>query len=309
MEDDLFADAALQAAGRPVHAAWCAIESALAAGAVEPVEEAGFADALVPEAARRGQLAQVFGVWDAARHIRRWSGAAGRDDSGACAAGPAATSGPPGPSRRRRLHDDGALTAALWCMASVADAVLVQHAGAGWQLLLAAQAASEPAAFVWTAAPRWSAEQVAAAPCCAALLAGLDLRTMQACSPRRNSPARLAWTAQHLQYANERTQFGRPIGKFCHSAPAGRRERARLRRGSGAWRRSWAARGEGTPPRPPARGRGEGLVQPGGAGVRRGRPRHPRRPSASPRNTTCSCSPMPACLAARWPAPSPTGTP
>ncbi|MFT4266197.1 MAG: acyl-CoA dehydrogenase family protein [Xenophilus sp.] len=220
MEDDLFADAARQLLGdQCTPQAVRAIESGGSPQALwGQLEEAGFAEALVPEAQDGAGLglAQVFGVWTlcgahalpvplaetmVARALLAQAGAERPAGSITLAEG--------------QLHDDGALTCPVVRLGRVADAVLVQHR-AGWQLLPVAQAASEPAAFCLDTRSRWSAAQVAAAPpLCIELPVGLDLRTMQACLIAAQLAGALMDVFQRtLQYANERTQFGRPIGKF-----------------------------------------------------------------------------------------------
>jgi acyl-CoA dehydrogenase len=114
-----------------------------------------------------------------------------------------------------RLQADGSLRCASARMGRVADAVLVAHSG-GWQLLDVARAASEPAAFCLDAHLHWSAVKVAAASQLPiALPAGLDLRTLHACAMAAQlAGALMSVFDRTLQYANERNQFGRPIGKF-----------------------------------------------------------------------------------------------
>lgn len=61
---------------------------------------------------------------------------------------------------------------------------------------------------------RWDAAQVAAAPI-VALDAAIDVRTLQACVVAPQMAGALGSVLERtLQYANERQQFGRPIGKF-----------------------------------------------------------------------------------------------
>ncbi|MCL1960844.1 MAG: acyl-CoA dehydrogenase family protein [Desulfovibrionaceae bacterium] len=218
--DDLFADAAGQllqdqCTPRQVRA----VEAGGSpAGLWRHLHEAGFADALTPEAQGGAGLglAQVFGVWNlcgahalpvplaetmVARALLALAGVERPPGSIALAEG--------------ALQADGALHCAAVGMGRVADAVLVAHGG-GWQLLGAARAASQAAAFCLDASLCWSAAEVAAAPKLPiALPAGLDLRTLQACI----AAAQLAGALMNvfnrtLQYANERNQFGRPIGKF-----------------------------------------------------------------------------------------------
>ena len=73
-----------------------------------------------------------------------------------------------------------------------------------------------PAAFCLDAGLQWPAAQMQAAPLLDLQLPeGNDLRTLQAClSASQLSGALMAVFQRTLQYANERNQFGRPIGKF-----------------------------------------------------------------------------------------------
>ncbi len=93
----------------------------------------------------------------------------------------------------------------------VADWVLVQR-GAECLLLPAAHAEPGKAVFPLDAALTWGSAAVAAAK---RVPGSHDLHTLQACA----AAAQLAGTlmsvfTRTLQYANERNQFGRPIGKF-----------------------------------------------------------------------------------------------
>jgi len=182
------------------------------------LEEGGFADALVPEV-QGGiglSLAQVFGVWElcgahalpvplaetmVARALLAQAGAP-------CPAGSIALA-------EGRLEADGALRCAEVRLGRVADSVLVQHAG-GWQLMPVARAASEPLAFCLDATLRWAPSQVVLAPLLPlGLPEGVDLRTLQACLTAALLAGALMDVFQRtLQYANERNQFGRAIGKF-----------------------------------------------------------------------------------------------
>lgn len=93
----------------------------------------------------------------------------------------------------------------------VADWVLVQR-GAECLLLPGTHAERGKAVFPLDAALTWGSAAVAAAK---RVPGGHDLHTLQACA----AAAQLAGTlmsvfTRTLQYANERNQFGRPIGKF-----------------------------------------------------------------------------------------------
>lgn len=220
MEDDLFADAARQLLqGECTPARVRAIEAGGSPRALwQSLEQAGFADALVPEHAGGAglALAQLFDVWSQAgahalpvplgetmlaRALLAGEGA--EHPSGAIALA------------QGLLQADGSLHCAPVRLGAVADSVLVQHAQ-GWSLLPVAQAQSEPAAFCLDVNLRWSADQVRAAPAPAiALPGGLDLRTLQAGLVAAQLAGALMEVFQRtLQYANDRQQFGRPIGKF-----------------------------------------------------------------------------------------------
>lgn len=108
---------------------------------------------------------------------------------------------------------DGGLGCALVRGGQVAQSVLVQ-AGAQWRLLPVDGARSAPQALVLDAALAWSADAVQAAPLMA-VDAALDVRTLQAAVVAAQMAGALkAVFDRTLQYANERQQFGRPIGKF-----------------------------------------------------------------------------------------------
>jgi acyl-CoA dehydrogenase len=220
MQDDLFADAARQllddrCTPREVRA----IEAGESHRPLwQQLEASGFADALVSESQGGAGLglAQVFGVWTvcgahalpvplAQTMLVRalLAQASVEPPAGALALADAC------------LESDGGVRCPVVEMGRVADAVLVRHAG-GWQLLPTSQARSEPAAFCLDARLHWPAAQASAAPLLSLTLpAGLDLRTLQACALAAQMAGALAAVFQRtLQYANERQQFGRPIGKF-----------------------------------------------------------------------------------------------
>ncbi len=220
MQDDLFADAVRQLLhSQCTPQAVRAIESGGSPQALwGHLAEAGFADALVPEAQGGAGLglAQVYDVWTlcgayalpvplaetmVARALLAHAGEEIPVGLVTLAEG--------------RLEGGDAVASAHVSLGRVADAVLVQH-GAGWQLLPMARAASEPAAFCLDTRSHWSAAQVAAAPRLPVTLpAAVDLRTLQACLTAAQLAGALMNVFQRtLQYANERSQFGRPIGKF-----------------------------------------------------------------------------------------------
>ncbi len=108
---------------------------------------------------------------------------------------------------------DGAWHCALVRGGAVADSVLVQ-AGGAWRLLGAAAARRAPHALALDAAMSWDPAAVAAAPL-APIDAAMDIRTLQACVVAPQMAGALGSVLERtLQYANERQQFGRPIGKF-----------------------------------------------------------------------------------------------
>lgn len=215
--DDLFADAARQwLQGECTPARVRAIEAGGSPRALwASLEQAGFADALVPQDAGGAglALAQLFDVWSlcgaqalpvplaetmVARALLTGAGVAHPAGSIALAEG--------------RLPADGSLHCTPVRLGAVADSVLVQHAQ-GWSLLPVAQAQSEKAAFCLDMNLRWTAAQVRVLTL--DLPQGLDLRTLQACLMAAQLAGGLMDVFQRtLQYANERQQFGRPIGKF-----------------------------------------------------------------------------------------------
>jgi acyl-CoA dehydrogenase len=110
-----------------------------------------------------------------------------------------------------RATPDGGLHCALVPGGRVADSVLVAHGGDA--LLLPSSAAETSAAvFALDASLTWPAAAVGTAP---RVPAAPDLFTLQACiSAAQLAGALMAVFTRTLQYANERIQFGRPIGKF-----------------------------------------------------------------------------------------------
>ncbi|MCD2511835.1 acyl-CoA dehydrogenase family protein [Comamonas endophytica] len=112
-----------------------------------------------------------------------------------------------------RLLADGGVHCAMVRSAHAADAVLVQ-VGSECRLLAVADARSAVQARAEDAALDWSAAQVQAAPQ-VAMAAGVDMRTLQAALVAAQMAGALGSVFRRtLQYANERQQFGRPIGKF-----------------------------------------------------------------------------------------------
>ena len=223
-DDDLFAEAA-----RHVLADHCtpAVVRAIEAGgrgASETdalwaqLESTGLADALLPEASGGAELtlAQAFGVLEQcgahalplplaetmlARALLATAGVDQPEGSMALACGV-------------RGADDG-LHCALVRGGAVAGSVLVQ-AGDDWHLLRVDEAHRAPQALALDAALSWTAAQVCAAPTVRPAAGDdRDLRLLQAAvvAPQM-AGALMAVFQRTLQYANERQQFGRPIGKF-----------------------------------------------------------------------------------------------
>jgi acyl-CoA dehydrogenase len=115
-------------------------------------------------------------------------------------------------ARGERLADGG-LRCALVRSGQVAAAVLVQS-GTEWRLLNTADAQGAAQALALDTALAWTAAQVQAAPA-VAVNGALDARTLQAAVVAAQMAGALSSVFQRsLQYANERQQFGRPIGKF-----------------------------------------------------------------------------------------------
>ena len=222
MDNDLFADAA-----RDVLADQCtpavvrAIEkggrTAQATTALwEQLEATGLADALLSEAdggAGLG-LTQVFGVLEqcGAHALPLPLGETLVARALLAQAGVARPAGSIALARGERLGDGG-VRCALVRTGQVAQSVLVQ-AGDEWRLLGTEGAQASPQALALDAALAWSATQVQAAPV-VAVDAALDARTLQAAVVAAQMAGALkAVFDRTLQYANERQQFGRPIGKF-----------------------------------------------------------------------------------------------
>lgn len=218
--DDLFTDAARQLLGDQ-----CTPQQVRAIEAGESsqglwnfIEEAGFADALVAEAEGGAglSLAQVFGVLELCGTYALPVPLAETMLARALLAH-AGIPRPLGSMALAHVHPttDGGLKCTVVPLGRVANQALVFD-GAGWRLLPVAQAASTPAAFCLDAGLQWSAAQVASAPLLALRLPeDCDLRTLQAClCAAQLSGALMGVFQRTLEYANDRNQFGRPIGKF-----------------------------------------------------------------------------------------------
>lgn len=221
-DNDLFADAA-----RDVLADQCtpavvrAIEhggrTAPATAALwEQLESTGLADAMLSEddgGAGLG-LAAAFGVLEqcGAHALPLPLGETMVARALLAQAGVARPTGSITLARGERLPDGG-VRCALVRGGQVADHVLVQ-AGSAWHLLATADAQAAPQALALDAALAWTAAQVEAAPG-VVVDAAQDARTLQAAVVAAQMAGALKVVFDRtLQYANERQQFGRPIGKF-----------------------------------------------------------------------------------------------
>ena len=217
--DDLFSDAARQLlTDQCTPQQVRAIESGGSPQAMWSfIEDAGFADALVPEAQDGAGLllTHVFDVLELcgsyalpvplaetmlARALLAQAGA--QRPAGSCALA------------QGQRTADGGLLCDIVRLGRVADSALVASE-AGWHVLSVAQAKSIPSAFCLDASLQWTAEQLAAARVDVQLAGKCDIRTMQACLYAAQLSGALSAVFQRtLQYANDRNQFGRPIGKF-----------------------------------------------------------------------------------------------
>ncbi|MBV8619187.1 MAG: acyl-CoA dehydrogenase family protein [Curvibacter sp.] len=222
MNDDLLADAARRVLSD--HCTPSVVRAIEAAGAAAPeavalwaqLEATGLADALLPE--DRGgaglALAQLFGVLaECGAHALPLPLA---DTLLArallSAAGVEAPTGSVALAQGERLADGG-LRCALVRGGRVATSVLAQADG-GWHLLPVDAAQPAPQALALDAALRWDAASLQTASPVAAPK-GVELRTLQAAVVAAQMAGALTVVFERtLQYANERQQFGRPIGKF-----------------------------------------------------------------------------------------------
>lgn len=216
-DNDLYADAA-----RQVLADHCTPQAVRdieeggdsARGLWQQLEAAGLADALLGEddGGSGLNLDQVFGVLEqcGAHALPLLLG-----ETMIARALLPATQRPAGSIAlaRGQQQADGAWLCALVRGGRVADSVLVQADGV-WRLLDAGQARQDPHVLALDAAMRWEPAQVEAAPL-VAIDAAIDIRTLQACVVAPQMAGALGSVLERtLQYANERQQFGRPIGKF-----------------------------------------------------------------------------------------------
>lgn len=216
MQDDLFTDALAQLfadrctpqfvrdveAGQSPAALWALLEDSGFADALVP-EENGGAGLSLADAFPLMALCGAYAVPVPLAHTmiaRALLAQAGIERAAGSIALATATS-----------SEGGGIRCASAAFGRVADAVLVQS-GARVLLLPAAQAESRPGVFPLDADLRWTETQVAQAPC---IEGPQDLEAMQACVAAAQLSGALAQTFDRtLRYANERQQFGRPIGKF-----------------------------------------------------------------------------------------------
>ena len=180
----------------------------------QQIEDAGFADALVSEAAGGAGLclADVFGMLElcGAYALPVPLGETMLARGVLAAAGIARPSGSIALTLATRMSD-GAIASALVGSGRVADHVLVQCDGQV-RLLRTADAAVSDAVFALDAALRWPLVAWDAAP---QLPGAVDARSLQACVYAAQLAGCLMAVFQRtLAHANEREQFGRPIGKF-----------------------------------------------------------------------------------------------
>ena len=220
MESDLFADAA-----RELLADQCtlqAVRAIEAGGRAAPeaaalwqqLEATGLADALLPEdcGGTGLGLSQIFGVLEqcGAHALPLPLAETMMARALLAAAGAGRPAGSIALARGERLPEGG-LRCALVRGGAVAVSALVQ-ADDGWRLLPVDGAQVGPQALALDVALTWTAAQVRAA---SGLSVAADARTVQAAVTAAQMAGALTTVFQRtLQYANERQQFGRPIGKF-----------------------------------------------------------------------------------------------
>jgi acyl-CoA dehydrogenase len=109
------------------------------------------------------------------------------------------------------IASDGSLACAAIPCGRVADWVLV-HCATENLLLAVAAARQSPAIFPLDADLQWDAPAVASA---CRIRGAIDVRTLSACIyAAQLAGALMSVFSRTLQYANDRRQFGRPIGKF-----------------------------------------------------------------------------------------------
>ncbi|WP_295522512.1 acyl-CoA dehydrogenase family protein [uncultured Pseudacidovorax sp.] len=220
MQDDLLTDAAeALLRDRCTPEAVRAIEAGGDVSALwQAIEDAGFADALVPEAQGGAGLSlpEVFGLWTSAgaHALPLPLGTTMLARALLARAGHASPAGPI--ALAEALPDgEGGLRCASVALARVAAHVLVQAAD-GWHLLPVRTATPSDAAFVLDAGLHWSGGALSDAPRLAIEApTGIDARTLLAIQAAAHLAGSLMTVfTRTLAHANERQQFGRPIGKF-----------------------------------------------------------------------------------------------
>lgn len=180
------------------------------------LEAAGLADAILTENDRGAGLglSQVFGILEqcGAHALPLPLGETMVARALLAQAGVARPAGSIALARGKGLADGG-LHCALVRGGQVASNVLV-HTGTQWHLLSTEGGQRTPQALALDFALQWTAAQVHDAPR-VALDTPDDIRTLQASVVAAQTAGALSSVFQRtLQYANERQQFGRPIGKF-----------------------------------------------------------------------------------------------
>lgn len=216
MQDDLFSDAVAQLlSDQCTPAAVRAIEAGGDHRSLwQHLETSGFADALLPESQGGAglNLADAYPVWALCGAHALPLPLAETMLSRALMVGAGLT--PPAGSltlATATLTAQGELVCDTVRCGRVADQVLTVLPDR-LALLPVSQAAVTDAGFCLDATLQWSAADVAAAP---SAKATLDVRTLQACLYSAQLAGALMSVFQRtLAYANDRNQFGRPIGKF-----------------------------------------------------------------------------------------------
>jgi acyl-CoA dehydrogenase len=180
------------------------------------IDNSGFADALVPEAQGGSGLSlrEVLGLMSL---CGRFTVPVPLAETMMARSVLAQTEGPDHPARGRitlaqgHLLPDGSLVCASVQLGRVSDAVLVSDAVRSW-LLFTQDGQSASASFVLDANLHWSAQHMAITQ---PLAQHHDTRLLLACiNAAQLSGALLAVFNNTLQYANDRVQFGKAIGKF-----------------------------------------------------------------------------------------------
>jgi acyl-CoA dehydrogenase len=180
----------------------------------DALERSGFADALLPEEQGGAALtlADAFALFELCGSFALPVPLAETMVARTLLAG-AGVSPPAGSIALAHLQSgaDGGGTCERVACGRTADWVLARH-GEGSVLLPTRTATTAPAVFVLDATLAWSGAELAGAK---AVPVAFDLWLLQAClAAAQLSGALMAVFERTLQYANDRNQFGRPIGKF-----------------------------------------------------------------------------------------------